>query len=259
MKQLLKQEGVLLKKIIGSLIFCLIVIILVALNFTGTYSLDGMAEETSVIEIILKQLYLYDDTITYQSVALLPMNSFILMFLPIIITFPFLNLLHMFNRNKMNHLILLAIGKWRYLFMNIVNIIISSMLVIKLSTVIYRVLLYLLLPHQQGVLAESGITWGNLGGLLTSDFLYCLLVASIILITSSFTQDIYLCLCVPFILIYGFDLIMQYFSLYQYTSAALLLNYAEDSLWFKLFVALFSVVLIILYLIKNLRRRSFGE
>lgn len=155
----------------------------------------------------IRQIFLEND-ITFESLIANPISIFMAMFMPILVIFPFLNV---FWNEKMtnNYLFRQArIGVRKYIVESMAEAVLSSGLLAVLGRFLYEGILFVIftsmgkmpiLSQIVPLLLRKGIRF----------FFYGCLVCIPVLFFTALLKNRYIILCMPFILIYLYDLLLR--------------------------------------------------
>jgi len=155
----------------------------------------------------MRQIFLEND-ITFESLITNPISIFMAMFMPILVIFPFLNV---FWNEKMtnNYLFRQArIGVRKYIVGSMAEAVLSSGLLAVLGRFLYEGILFVIftsmgkmpiLSQIVPLLLRKGIRF----------FFYGCLVCIPVLFFTALLKNRYIILCMPFILIYLYDLLLR--------------------------------------------------
>ena len=155
----------------------------------------------------MRQIFLEND-ITFESLITNPISIFMAMFMPILVIFPFLNV---FWNEKMtnNYLFRQArIGVRKYIVGSMAEAVLSSGLLAVLGRFLYEGILFVIFTSMGKMpiflqivplLLRKGIRF----------FFYGCLVCIPVLFFTALLKNRYIILCMPFILIYLYDLFLR--------------------------------------------------
>ena len=155
----------------------------------------------------MRQIFLEND-ITFESLITNPISIFMAMFMPILVIFPFLNV---FWNEKMtnNYLFRQArIGVRKYIVGSMAEAVLSSGLLAVLGRFLYEGILFVIFTSMGKMpiflqivplLLRKGIRF----------FFYGCLVCIPVLFFTALLKNRYIILCMPFILIYLYDLLLR--------------------------------------------------
>lgn len=187
------------------------VLCVTALSFTAVCYANESGKEYSFWDLFferqISQTFLEND-ITFESLIANPISIFMAMFMPILVIFPFLNV---FWNEKMtnNYLFRQArIGARKYIVGSMAEAVLSSGLLAVLGRFLYEGILFVIftsmgkmpiLSQIVPLLLRKGIRF----------FFYGCLVCIPVLFFTALLKNRYIILCMPFILIYLYDLLLR--------------------------------------------------
>lgn len=192
-------------------VFLCCVLCVTALSFTAVCYANESGKEYSFWDLFferqISQIFLEND-ITFESLIANPISIFMAMFMPILVIFPFLNV---FWNEKMtnNYLFRQArIGVRKYIVGSMAEAVLSSGLLAVLGRFLYEGILFVIftsmgkmpiLSQIVPLLLRKGIRF----------FFYGCLVCIPVLFFTALLKNRYIILCMPFILIYLYDLLLR--------------------------------------------------
>lgn len=195
---------------IKSRLFIICVLFMAVLNFTSICYVNEYGRQYSVIETVFMENYkevVLMNGVSWDSLWRQPLGTYVAMFAPVVSIFPFLN---RFWNEKMSGYILFVesrVGRKKYLIMQIVDAWISSGLVVMLGTLVFDVSLVLLFYGSGGAVERYGliVSCVEKSALL---FLYGAVIGTPSLLLSACLKNRYVISCIPFALIYLYDLVV---------------------------------------------------
>ena len=155
----------------------------------------------------MRQIFLEND-ITFESLITNPISIFMAMFMPILVIFPFLNV---FWNEKMtnNYLFRQArIGVRKYIVGSMAEAVLSSGLLAVLGRFLYEGILFVIFTSMGKTPVLSQIVPLLLMRGLRFFFYGCLVCIPVLFFTA-LLKNRYIILCMPFILIYLYDLLLR--------------------------------------------------
>lgn len=199
------------ERILKNKVFWGCVLCVTALSFTAVCYVNETGKEYSFWDLFfegkIRQIFLEND-ITLESLIANPISIFMAMFMPILVIFPFLNV---FWNEKMtnNYLFRQArIGIRKYIVGSMADAVFSSGLLAVLGRFLHDGILFLIftsigkkpvLSQMAPLLLMKGVHF----------FFYGCLVCIPVLFFIALLKNRYIILCMPFILIYLYDLLLR--------------------------------------------------
>lgn len=195
---------------VKSWLFVVCVVFMAVMNFTSVCYVNEYGRQYSVIEILFMENYkevALMNGVSWDSLWRQPLGTYVAMFAPVVSIFPFLN--RFWNEKMCGYILFVEsrVGRKKYLIFQIVDAWISSGLVVMLGTLVFDVSLVFFFYGSDSVLQSYGliVSCVEKGALL---FLYGAVIGTPSLLLSACLKNRYVISCIPFALIYLYDLVV---------------------------------------------------
>lgn len=193
-----------------SRLFIVCVIIMAVLNFTSICYVNEYGRQYSVIEILFMENYkevALVNGVSWDSLWRQPIGTYVAMFAPVVSIFPFLN--RFWNEKMCGYILFVEsrVGRKKYLLFQIVDAWISSGLVVMLGTIVFNVSLVFLFYRSDSMMESYGLIASCVEKSVLL-FLYGAVIGTPSLFLSACLKNRYVISCIPFALIYLYDLVV---------------------------------------------------
>lgn len=195
-----------LRDVIRTPLFWGCVILCAALHFTTICYVNDVGKEYTIFELLFHRQELWDAVSTEISlvdIMDIPLGAYRVMFMPVVVIFPFLNCFWAERVTGYSRFIVARIGKVRYAVIRVIGGVLIAGFVAAFGCVLAEILCVLLLPFDGSNIGKIWMTK------TISYFLYGMIVSTPVLVAAAVFYNRYIVACVPFLGLYLMDLTFQ--------------------------------------------------
>ncbi len=203
-------------KQISSMGFLLGIIVVAALFFTSTGNIDEWGREYTLFEMMWgwdKETVIYDMVYSPYVMVSLPPSEYFCMFVPFICAFPAVNVLVTEKKSMAYRYNVIRTGHGQYVLGWYMSGIITAGIMVFIAYLMFTAIVFIRMPSMYefsqtiGVQADNYIAtimWRAAGW-----FVFGLVTSSVYFLAASIINDIYICMCGVFSLMFIYDIAMQ--------------------------------------------------
>lgn len=224
-----RQLSVYLMRIIKTPIFWGCVLISAALHLTSICYADELGKEYTIFEILLQKSEMWQqisEELTCSTILQTALGTYGLMFMPVVVMFPFLNYYWVERTTGYARFIQCRISKRRYSIVRAVAGIASSGLVAVLGCLVFGCIVFFVFPQGEGNLENSVVNiWLPK---MATYFLYGAIIGTPVLAMAAVFRNRYTVACVPLLALYLLDLTCKKYGMAEWETSYLTYLYCTS-------------------------------
>lgn len=233
-----------LKNIMCTPLFWGCVIVCTILRFTTICYVNEAGKEYTIFELLIHKQELWDAVSAEISLADIlesPLGTYGVMFMPVVVLFPFLNYFWAERMTGFSRFVVARIGKVRYAVIRAVSGVLSAGITAMLGCVLADIILIVVLPSEGLPMGKNWIMK------LLCFMIYGMIVSTPGLVAAAVFYNKYVVACVPFLALYLMDLTFQKHDLARWQTSYFTYMYKDNALGFNvvLYAALALVLMVV--------------